>query len=93
MACDPYSLIFIIIFTVPPKSVKMYFLPSKNAEPEEIPDDGRIILQKGKENGIRCEVRKKHCLRKIWYHINMATFKETAFFHYVGCLLDDEDIT
>ena len=43
----------------------MYFLPSKNAEPEEIPDGDEIVLQKGQENGIRCQVHKKTFVEKI----------------------------
>ena len=70
----------------------MYFLPSKNAEPEEIPDGDEIVLQKGQENGIRCQVQthKNLCMRR--YHMNMRTFKKTAVFHYVGCLYGNKDI-
>ena len=47
---------FPIGFAVPPKSVQMYYLPSKDAEPQEIPNGGQVVLKKGQETGIRCKV-------------------------------------
>ena len=69
----------------------MYFLPSKNAEPEEIPDGDEIVLQKGQENGIRCQVHKKNICREdtTW---TCGPIKGPLFSINVGCLYGNEDI-